>query len=209
MKRFFSFCLAIFACITIWALDFQYGDLYYNITNKTVPYTAEVTCSSGNPSYNYKGVTTITIPTTATYNGKIYSVTRIGSDAFLGCRSLTSVNIPETVASIESDALSYCTGLTSIAIPDSVTSIGSNAFFDCTGLVSITLLIVGENTFNGCPISGSHFLYQQHVLYPYTNSCIRAMYFPIMSNSRLTTVPTSINLKLVCSWVYGIIHTLT
>ena len=41
----------------------------------------------------------------------------------------------------------------------------------------------------------------------YDNCCNLAIYFPIMSNSRLTIDPTRISQKLVCSIVYGMIAT--
>ena len=82
------------------------------------------------------------------------SVTSIGSDAFSGCKGLTSIVIPDRVTSIGSDALSGCKGLTSIVIPDSVTSIGSDAFSWCTGLTSITIpdsvTSIGDGAFSGC-----------------------------------------------------------
>ena len=62
------------------------------------------------------------------------SVTSIGEWAFYDCRSLTSVTLPESVTSIGSDAFNWCTGLTSVTIPESVTSIGYSAFYDCRGL---------------------------------------------------------------------------
>ena len=71
------------------------------------------------------------------------SVTSIGSDAFSGCKGLTSIVIPDSVTSIGSDAFSWCTGLTSITIPDSVTSIGNSAFSGCSSLESITIPFVG------------------------------------------------------------------
>lgn len=40
-----------------------------------------------------------------------------------------------------------------------------------------------------------------------SNDLILAMYFPKMSNSKLTTVPTFMSQKFVCSIVYGIIAT--
>ena len=67
------------------------------------------------------------------------SVTSIGSGAFDGCTSLTSIDIPDSVTSIGDAAFRSCGGLTSIDIPDSVTSIGESAFSDCTGLTSIDI----------------------------------------------------------------------
>lgn len=52
---------------------------------------------------------------------------------------LTTLIIPDGVASIGVDAFYNCSGLTSITIPDSVTFIGLGAFDGCTGLTSITV----------------------------------------------------------------------
>ena len=53
----------------------------------------------------------------------------IGSYAFYGCHSLTSVVIPEGVTEIGSSAFSACFRLTSVTIPCSVTKIGEQAFY--------------------------------------------------------------------------------
>ena len=50
---------------------------------------------------------------------------------FGGCRSLSSVVIPDSVTSIGYKAFSVCTSLSSLVIPDSVTSIGESAFGGC------------------------------------------------------------------------------
>ncbi|MBQ2784706.1 MAG: leucine-rich repeat domain-containing protein [Alistipes sp.] len=61
----------------------------------------------------------------------------IESYAFYGCRSLTSITIPNSVTSIDSDAFHGCSSLTSITIPNSVTSIGRSAFWGCGSLKSV------------------------------------------------------------------------
>ena len=55
----------------------------------------------------------------------------IGGGVFGGCRSLTSIEIPNSVISIGEWAFRNCSGLTSIEIPNSVTSIGDEAFYGC------------------------------------------------------------------------------
>jgi hypothetical protein len=66
-------------------------------------------------------------------------VTKIGKCAFWGCKSLTSITIPNSVTTIGSGAFSGCEKLTSITIPSSVTSIEDNPFNACSGLLSIQM----------------------------------------------------------------------
>ncbi len=69
---------------------------------------------------------------------EIHSDTKfIHSHAFLDCKNLANVNIPESVQSICSYSFSGCTALTSIHIPAGVTSIESGAFSDCRNLVEV------------------------------------------------------------------------
>ena len=82
------------------------------------------------------------------------SVTTIGSSAFNGCSSLTSINIPNSVTTIGNWAFGDCESLTSINIPNSVTTIGEGTFYGCDSLTSINIpnsvTTIGKDAFRGC-----------------------------------------------------------
>ena len=82
------------------------------------------------------------------------SVTSIGSCAFTSCSSLTSVSIPTSVTSIDDNAFSSCSSLTSVSIPDSVTSISMGTFYNCTKLTSViipdSVTSIGSGAFKDC-----------------------------------------------------------
>ncbi len=77
----------------------------------------------------------ITIP--STLGG--YTVTTIDSVAFLNCKNLTSVTIPDSVKSIGSNAFENCTSITNVTIGSGITSIGQCIFYGCKNLTSITI----------------------------------------------------------------------
>ena len=114
MKKLFSLFFALVATTALWAYDFQFGDLYYNITSSGEPYTVEVTYQSCWSADNYWGLTSAVIPETVTYDGTTYSVTSIGGGAFCFCFDLTSVTIGSGVTSIGDDVFYGCSGLTSV-----------------------------------------------------------------------------------------------
>ena len=105
--------LAVMATSLLRAADFKSGDLYYNITSGSEPYSVEVTYQS-TTSDNYQGVTAVTIPNSVSYNGIDYVITGIGERAFYGCSSLESIEIPVGVTLIGDQALSECSALTAI-----------------------------------------------------------------------------------------------
>ena len=64
---------------------------------------------------------------------------KIEDSAFSGCRSLHTVELPNTVNSIGKGAFADCTALESIVIPEGVTVIRKSTFAGCTKLKSVTL----------------------------------------------------------------------
>jgi hypothetical protein len=142
MKRLLSLS-ALLLCSVI-SFAFEVDGIAYNSKNLTVEVTGK------NPKYS--GV--IVIPEKVEYEGKEYSVTSIGYEAFSGCTGLTSVTIPNSVTSIGTDAFEGCTGLTSVTIGNSVTTIGDYAFSGCRGLTSVTIgnsvKSIGTDAFGGC-----------------------------------------------------------
>ena len=72
------------------------------------------------------------------------TITRIGDDAFLGIRTLTSIDIPNSVSNIGDDAF-YETGIKEIVLPNSVVYLGWGAFKKCEDLTNVTLSESLEN----------------------------------------------------------------
>ena len=113
----------------------------------------------------------------------------IGNSAFMGCSSLTSITIPESVTSIGNSAFKGCSSLTSIIIPNSVTSIGNFAFSDCSGLTSITIsdsvTDIGERAFSGCSSLTS-------IIIPNSVTSIEKSAFAGCTNLTSVTIPNSV-----------------
>ena len=81
-------------------------------------------------------------------------ISRIGVQAFLGCRFATSVSIPGSVKELNFNAFWGCHALTSVVLPSGVTTIGTQAFNSCTSLKTITLpdtlSTIGARAFTWC-----------------------------------------------------------
>ena len=141
MKRLLLLTALLLSSVLSFA--FEVDGIAYNITSNL---TVEVASKS------YSGE--IVIPEKVIYDGKEYSVTSIGDNAFSNWPCPTSVTIPSSVTSIGESAFHGCSGLTSVTIPEGVTSIGNYAFKDCEGLTSLTIpsgvKSIGRYTFSGC-----------------------------------------------------------
>ena len=127
MKKQLLFVFAAFATLVASAHDFKVDGIYYNITSYS-DLTVEVTYQGDSyDAYSNEYSGAVAIPSTVTYNNKTYSVTSIGKLAFYGCRSLTTITIPEGVTSIGNNAFYGCSSLTTITVAE------GNAVYDSRG----------------------------------------------------------------------------
>ena len=155
-KLWLATIATLLCSLTASAHDFEVGGIYYTITSYTYTDLTVAVTYRGDFYNSYSGEYSgaVTIPSTVNYDGAAYSVTSIGDEAFMLCRSLTSINIPEGVTSIGEDAFYGCSSLTSITIPEGVTSIGEDAFYGCRSLTAITIpssvTSIGDDAFREC-----------------------------------------------------------
>ena len=152
-KKILLSWIIIFLRITIsFAQGGTTGPLIWNIENGILTISGkgkmpDYTASDGifSPWYNNKLITSIVIED---------GVESIGSQAFLHCSSVFSVNIPISVTKIGGGAFSYCESISSIFIPSNIISIGSTAFSVCISLTSIRIpeevTSIGSGTFYWC-----------------------------------------------------------
>ena len=203
--KFLLTSMALLLCsITISAHDFEIDGIYYNIQYST--YYVQVT----NKGKNYGGYAgSVTIPTRVTYNGVTYEVTRIGYEAFRGCSSLTSIEIPNSVTSIGEGAFQDCSSLTSIEIPNSVTSIGREAFAGCSSLTSIeipnSVTSIGGCVFNTCPSLTEIKVAPDNPVYDSRDNCnavIKTKSNTLIAGCASTIIPSSVT-SIIYHAFYG------
>jgi len=82
------------------------------------------------------------------------TVEQIGEYAFEGCSALTEISVPDGVAEIGEYTFSFCMALESAALPQSVIKVNNGAFWCCDALKEIALPAgiteIGEYAFADC-----------------------------------------------------------
>ena len=105
----------------------------------------------------YTGGSELTVPSKIA-GEDVYA---LGEDCFAGCTQLTTVHLPDGLASIGDGAFSGCTSLRGISIPESVNVIGEGAFSGCTALEAIRISgqikHIREDAFDNCSYLGYIF----------------------------------------------------
>ncbi|MBR5592916.1 MAG: leucine-rich repeat domain-containing protein [Bacteroidaceae bacterium] len=145
--------LLLSCCSVVTAHDFEFGGIFYKITDATNK-TVEVTYRDEAYDTYDEYADDVTIPESVSYDGVTYSVTGIGTDAFRECYGLVKVIIPGSITSIGENAFRACILLSDFEIPGSVTTIGAKAFEECKGLASVeipnSVTIIGDSAFYKC-----------------------------------------------------------
>ena len=152
--RLFRLCLlalAVTLCqLPASAYDFMADGIAYNILAEpgTVGVTSSVAITSSTTGYpNYADVPELTIPETVEHDGMTYQVTRILDKAFARSKSLTHVEIPNTVTEIGAQSFYLCISLKETVLPSSVTKLGDLCFAGCAELERATI----EGALDGIP----------------------------------------------------------
>ena len=192
-SKLLALTLALMASVSSFAYDempdFQVDGLYYNflegdnveVTHPYIPVVPVENVASNTKKKShaisaddYYNLTNLVIPSTVTYEGKVYKVTRIGFDAFNQCDKLTFVDIPSSVKTIGVGAFNFCSSLTSITLKEGLEHIEWNAFEDCRSLENITfpnsLKTIGNYAFSNTLWYKNHpngAVYASNVFYKY------------------------------------------
>lgn len=93
-------------------------------------------------------VDSLVIPSTVNYKGENYNVKAIAENAFKDCKSLTSIDIPNSVRGIPRRCFSGCSNLETVTLGESTYYIDEYAFYNCSNLRQINFPDGFERIYN-------------------------------------------------------------
>ena len=138
MKRYSLILCAMMLLVPFkgMAHDLMVDSICYNVTSEK-DMTCEVTFNSDkivNNTYKsfYKDI--VVVPEKVTYDGKEYTVTAIGENAFNHDDELLSVLLPSTIESIGMGAFRFCPKFKSLTLPANVRQVNNFAFMSLPSL---------------------------------------------------------------------------
>ena len=147
MKQFF-FIFTFFS--TLWSMNvmaFEVDGISYDVLSES-----DKTAFVAHQSKDIAG--DVQIPCQVSYEGTVYTVTKIGARAFYECAELTSVRLPDNIIEIGDDAFIRCRKLKDINIPKNLQRLGEMVFVLCEGIEELalpkTLTEIGEGAFYEC-----------------------------------------------------------
>ena len=102
---------------------------------------------------NDTNATAVDIPYYMKYDGKVYAVTEIATNAFANYGNMESVVIPDDITKIGDAAFENCASLQGVVLPTQTTEIGDKAFAGCTSMTEVKALnttppSISEGTFS-------------------------------------------------------------
>ena len=117
-----------------------------NLTSVNIPSTVTIINGSGSqngaPFYGCESLLAVNFP-------KNSQLTTLLNSAFHGCKSLASIELPNTITSMGNYTFAYCQSLKEIVIPDSVTTYGERTFQHCYNLEKVWMGANVTNMSNG------------------------------------------------------------
>ena len=143
------FCMAAF--VDMKGQDAIVDGIGYTIIS-TDNHTVEVSAYQNPASYG----TNVTIPSTIGYNAITWTVVAIGENAFsvYSPESLLRIELPYTITRIGNNAFNGCRNLTTVSGGAGVKEIGDNAFSGCSSMswpyFSSEMTKIGNYAFRGC-----------------------------------------------------------
>lgn len=136
-----------------YAYDYKVDGIYYNILS-VKDRTAEVTNNGTTNGSSYAGKIVIPARFILQDAGLTFDVVKIGDNAFMHCKDVTSMSLPETIQEIGSKAFYDCVLMKNVNTPKKLEVIGASAFQYCTDLkgfeLTSTIKDIGNSAFAEC-----------------------------------------------------------